>query len=428
MQNTLFILILVLSLTVYIKSDDAFAQIKSALYNFQNSINIEQSQADLRYKEDTAFCAKSIQTAQDTLANRTKDVNDITAHIKFVQNEITQTSNDKASRTARIQTNNATLERFKKERCENNLNYIKSLREHKSSIEIMKLLRGDLETYFTNWLKNPLEAKKIKSGAFIEKMTRFAHLFDEEHRNIFIQLVSSIKSMGADVKELNAKTNNYTTTRARNSTEIGTKHLDNNRSELLKLSSPEVVEAREYVIQLRTKTLAMIDALITHLEHSRKKLSEDEMLANEHFADYQASMLKENEYLTSKIVEDDKLLLSLNVELKTSQGQLARREALRVEAEENLKAIKKTCQEKEDYYVRENARRKNELSITATAINTYNGIVSKIQSRIASRVNSNISGEKYKSTDINEKHVVEYKDSVHSGLDNNNKIRNEVAY
>ena len=37
----------------------------------------------------------------------------------------------------------------------------------------MKLLRGDLETYFTNWLKNPLEAKKIKSGAFIEKMTRF---------------------------------------------------------------------------------------------------------------------------------------------------------------------------------------------------------------------------------------------------------------
>ena len=260
-------------------------------------------------------------------------------------------------------------------------------------------------------------------------MSRFAHLFDDKHRSIFIQLVQAIKSLGDNVTKLDAQTNDYTSTKARNANEIGTKHVDNTKGALLKLQSPQVLEAREYVLQLQSKTISMIDALIAHLEKSRKKLSEDEMLANEHFADFQAQMIKENVYLAEKIVEDDKKLLSLNVELKTSQGQLARREALRAEAEVSLKALKKTCQEKEDYNTRENARRKNELAITSTAINTYNSIVAKVQARIASRVNSNVAGAKsYKSDDINEKNVVEYKQSVHSGVDSNVKSRNQVAY
>ena len=427
--NTIF-LILVLSLSNIIKCDDAFTQIKSALYNFRDSISLEQNQADIRYKTELAWCTKSIQTAQDTLTQRTNDVNDIVAHIKFLQNEIAQTTTDKASRESRIKQNDSTLEKFKKERCENNLVYIKSLREHKSSIDIMKLLKDDLNAYFTAWLKNPLEARKMnKQPMFIEKMSRFAHLFDDKHRSIFIQLVQAIKSLGDNVTKLDAQTNDYTSTKARNANEIGTKHVDNTKGALLKLQSPQVLEAREYVLQLQSKTISMIDALIAHLEKSRKKLSEDEMLANEHFADFQAQMIKENVYLAEKIVEDDKKLLSLNVELKTSQGQLARREALRAEAEVSLKALKKTCQEKEDYNTRENARRKNELAITSTAINTYNSIVAKVQARIASRVNSNVAGAKsYKSDDINEKNVVEYKQSVHSGVDSNVKSRNQVAY
>ena len=77
------------------------------------------------------------------------------------------------------------------------------------------------------------------------------------------------------------------------------------------------------------KTLGMIDALIKHLNASRKKLSEDEMLANEHFADFQAQLIKENVYLNEKIVEDSKLILSLNVQLKKSKVQLVSREQLR---------------------------------------------------------------------------------------------------
>ena len=420
-MKSLFFIIFVLSLSNYIRADDAFAKIKSALYNFRDSISLEQSQAEIRYKAEFAWCTKNIQTAQNTLSQRTKDVNDISAHIKYLQNEIQQTINDKNSRVSRIKQNTLTLEKFKKERCENNLQYIKSLREHKSSIDIMKLLKADLDTYFTNWLKNPMQAKKLGAGAFIEKMSRFAHLFDDKHRNIFIQLVESMKSLGVDV-------NSYTKQKGRSSSEVGTKHVDNSRGELKKLLSPQVQEAREYVLSLRSKTIGMINALIAHLETSRKKLSEDEMLANEHFADFQAQMIKENVYLAEKIVEDDKLILNLQVQLRQSQGQYTRRELLRVESEENLKALRKTCQEKEEYNTRENARRKNELGITSNAITTYNNIVTKMQSRLSSRVNANFSGAKsYSSEDINEKNVAEYKKTVHSGVDGNVKSRNEVA-
>jgi len=172
----------------------------------------------------------------------------------------------------------------------------------------------------------------------------------------------------------------------------------------------------------------MIDALVKHLENSRRKLSEDEMLANEHFADFQAQMFKENAYLAEKVAEDNKLLLSLNVQLTKARGQHARRERLRVEAEENLRALQRQCKEKNDYYVRENTRRKNELNITANAINTYNGIVSRMQARIASRVSSNYSGAKqYQSKDINENNVVNYAPGVNSNVNSNVKDRNEVA-
>jgi peptidoglycan hydrolase CwlO-like protein len=430
MKTTVIFLIFVLCLSNYITAQDAFAKIKSALYNFRDSINTEQNDADLRHKSEVAWCTKAITYAQRTLTQRTKDVNDISAHIKYLQNEITQTTNDRNSRQNRIKQNNLTLERFKKERCENNLNYIKSLREHKESIDILKLLRGDLQTYFNNWLKNPTRANKLAASAFIEKMSRFAHLFDDEHRNIFIQLVESMKSLSkrGSVDALHKNVNAYTSTRSRTAGEVGTKHVDNNRGELKKLEAPAVVEAREYVIALRSKTLLMIDSLIKHLENSRRKLSEDEMLANEHFADFQAQMFKENAYLAEKVAEDNKLLLNLNVQLTKAQGQLARREKLRLEAEENLRALQRQCKEKNDYYTRENTRRKNELNITAKAINTYNGIVSRIQARIASRVSANYSGAKqYQSKDINENNVVSYAPNVDSSVGQNVRQRNQVA-
>lgn len=434
MKNTVFFLAFVLCLSNYATAQDAFGKIKTALYNFRDSISTEQNDADIRHKKEVAWCDENIAKAQATLTQRTKDVNDIAAHIKYLQNEITQTTNDKVSRQNRITQNNSTLARFKSERCENNLNYIKSLREHKESVDILKLLRGDLVTYFDTWMKNPTAAGKFATGAFIEKMSRFAHLFDDEHRQIFIQLVESMKDLASPVREarhvtLHKATDAYTATHARTSAQIGTKHIDNTRGELKKLEAPAVVEAREYVIQLRSKTLLMIDSLIKHLEASRKKLSEDEMLANEHFADFQAQMIKENNYLKEKIAEDVKLLLNLNVQLTKAKAQHTRRENLRREAEENLKALQRQCREKAEYYKKETARRKNELNITNSAIATYNKIVTSVQARIASRVSSNFSGAKhYNSKDINENNVVNYQGSVHSGVTANVKARNAVVF
>ena len=429
MKTTAFFVIFVLSLSNYITAQDAFAKIKTALYNFRDSINTEQNDANIRQKKEKAWCKASIAKAAATLAHRTKDVNDIAAHIKYLQNEIVETTKDKTSREGRIKQNNDTLEKFKKERCENNLNYVKSLREHKESIDILKLLRADLVTYFDNWLKNPTAAKKLSAGAFIEKMSRFAHLFDDEHRNIFIELVESMKSLATpNVKKLGDDTDAYTKTKGRTTTEIGTKHIDNTRGELKKLEAPAVVKAREYVLALRSKVLLLIDSLIKHLEESRKKLSEDELLANEHFADFQAQLIKENQFLADKIAEDVKLLLDLSSQLRKSQGQFDRRERLRVEAEENLKALRKQCAEKSAYFKKETARRTGELAITNNAIATYNKIITGIQARLASRVSSNFSGAKsYKSTDINEDNVAKFKGSVESGVGSNVKSRNEVV-
>jgi len=324
------------------------------------------------------------------------------------------------------------LERFKKERCDNNLNYIKSLREHKDSIDIMKLLRADLVSYFANVIKNPKEAKSL-AGGFIEKMSRFAHLFDDEHRAIFIQLVESIKSLNksdrsdADtVGDLDKETNRYTQTNERSNKEIGTGHVDNTQGELKKLESPGFVKAREYVLQLRSRTLAMIDALIKHLQESRKKLSDDEMLANEHFADFQAQLIKENIYLQEKIEEETKTLLSLAVQLRKSRTQLVTREQLREEAEENLKALKKQCNEKDAYFKKELARLQVELNTSKNSIRIFNTLMAKVSARLQSRVS--VKGNVYADKDVNEKEVRDYQGGVHKTVDVNTKNRNEVAY
>jgi len=121
-------------------------------------------------------------------------------------------------------------------------------------------------------------------------------------------------------------------------------------------------------------------------------------------------------------------LLNLNSQLTKSKGQYDRREKLRVEAQENLSALRKSCKAKNDYFKRENARRQNELAITNSAIKTYNDIVTRVQARIASRVSSNFAGSKsYKSSDINEKNVADYRGTVHSSLDANVKSRQEVV-
>jgi len=438
-------LIFVLSLSSYIKAQEAFSTIKTALANFRDSIIKEQLDADARNKKEVKWCNDVISKAQKVLDDRTKDVNDVTDHIKYLQNEIKETTNDMSSKQNRIKENNSTLHRFKKERCENNLHYIKTLREHKDTIDILKLLRKDIDDYFTNWLKNPQggsETAKAPAGghgpvvtstielpAFIEKLSRFAHLFDDEHRQIFIQLIKDVRLIQrGEVADLTAKTDDYTKVADRTVQEIGTGHVDNTKGELQKLETPGFVKARDYVLQLRTKVLGMIDNLIKHLNDSRKKLSEDEMLANEHFADFQSQMIKENKYLRQKIVEDQKHLVRLGVHLKKAQDQYTRREALREEAEETLKALQKKCNEKADYYARETKRRNGENVTAQKAMDKFNEIFNKISARTLQRTSSGFQGQTYAKTDLSAHNVVDYRSTADSSVDTGVKSRNQVVF
>jgi hypothetical protein len=432
MKSSIF-LVIVLSLYSIAQGQDAFAKIKSALYNFRDSIQEEQTHANVRFNREQAWCDSSIKKAQNILAYRTKDVKSVVGHINFLKNEITQTTNDLNSKKRRIVENTKTLERFKKERCENNLNYVKSLREHKESIDILKLLRGDLENYFQAWLKKPLKFGPVpNTQAFIEKLTRFSHLFDDSNRKVLIQLMESIKNLdkmdAPDVNSLYKNTDDYTKQSGRTSSQIGRGHVDNNRGELKKLASPGYLKAREFVLELRAKTLGMIDSLIKHLHASRRKLSDDELLANEHFADYQTQMLKENQILSEKVVVDQNTLLSLNVQLRKAQATYTRRERLRQQAVENLNALIKACREKEDYHKRETNRRTNELNTVRRALETYNKIITSVHARTLARTNQVFGGKKYSAEHINQDHVVNYAPNASKSLSSNQKEREEVVF
>jgi len=436
-MKTFIFLIVVLTLSHIHNADDAFSKISTALANFRDSITREQVNADARHKKEAAWCSSSIAAAVKVLDQRTQDVNDVKAHIAYLQNEQSETNKTVQSRLNRIAENNRTLERFKQERCNNNLNFIKSLREHKDAIDVMKLLRADLVTYFNTWLKNPENAALIQISdheslnlpMFMEKLTRFAHLFDDEHREVFIQLMEAVKTIESpsDWKALNNKTAEYTSVSDRNQSQIGTGHIDNTRGELKRLESPAFQKARQYVLDLQTKVLAMLDGLIKHLQDSRRKLSEDEMLANEHFADFQSQMIKENKYLVGKIKVERQYLLKLAVQLTESQAQYKRRETLRQEAEDALKTLRKICQEKEDFHAKESARRTRELAVANKAILLLKSIIAKLTARVMSRVSTNVSGGKYAKNDLSSDAVVGYKPTADTSLTGNLKVRSQVV-
>ena len=164
-SNALFYITL-LTFTCLINTQQVFDQVKTMLVNFKSDIQREQIDATNRFVAEEKYINEQIAKAIAVLAQRTKDVNDIKAHIVYLKNEITQTQKDIQSRKDRIAANARLLVQFKKERCENNLIFVKSLREHIEGIEVMGLLRGDIVEYF---------AGAVKKTAFLEKFEEFEY-------------------------------------------------------------------------------------------------------------------------------------------------------------------------------------------------------------------------------------------------------------
>ena len=197
MKSTALFLIL-LSFICYVRSQQVFDQVKSLLSNFRGDIQAEEVAASARCAREDKWVVIQINLAIAKLARRTKDVNDLKAHIKFLENEISETTNAITSRQNRIAANLRLLEQFKKERCENNLLFVKSLREHIEGIEVMSLLRSDIVAYF--------RSKSKKSAVFLEKFAEFEHLLDEENKLVLSQLKTKLAKM-PNYSALGAKTN-----------------------------------------------------------------------------------------------------------------------------------------------------------------------------------------------------------------------------
>jgi len=373
------------------------------------------------------------------LAHRTKDVNDLKAHIKWLENEISETGKAIKSRQDRIAANKLLLAKFKKERCENNLLFVKSLREHIEGIEVMSLLRADIVAYFQKKAKNPW-----KPVEFFEKFSEFEHLLDEEHKLVLAQLKKKVKGKKVkavfkkrwakmqarekNVDELGRKTDEYSKQRARTAAETGTGHVDNRRAELKRLATPGYENLSLFLTKLEKKVLAMIDSLILHLKNSRDALTKNELKAAEDFAIFQKNMFKENRFLKAKIGRLQAHLVDLKTQLNKANQQLVRREKLRKEAEAQLAYFRRMKAEKDAYCKKEHARRVTELANVANAENIFSNVLNKLSARVRIRTQTKVEGKKYSAREKYEKAVAKARKGTETGLEARVKVRSAVVF
>ena len=380
-MRTTVLFLTILALTSFASSQKAFDQVKNLLVNFQADIVKEQSDADVRNTSDSADCTSKISDGVKLVSDRQKDVDDLTTHISWLSNEQTESQKDKQSRADRIVANNQLLDDFKKQRCDNNLLFVKQLREHMEAIDIMILLKQDINQYFVSKSSNV-------NGAFIERFSEFSHLLSNEKRQVFTQLASSVKQL-PDVTALTDKTNANTSTIAG---QIGTGHVDNSQGELKALATNSYDDSNTFNAATNVKIIAMIDGLVAHLKESRDNLTKNEIKASEDFALFQSNMEKENIHLQEKIDELIKTIADLTNQINVANAQLVKRQALLEDAKTTLSTYRRICKEKSDYYNNETARRTTELTTVGQATTIFNNVLANLSARVIDRANQDKAG------------------------------------
>lgn len=408
----------------------AFDEVHNAVNNFKESIVKEQVDEAERYNKEKEWCRVETENARRILAQRQKDVDDIQEHIEFLENERQESIKDQQTREERIRHNTELLEKFKKERCDANLLFVKSLREHMEAIKVLQLLRSDIDAYF--------EAKSKESNAeinssFIERFAEFSHLLDERRTLVFTQLQQNFEFLKHDdINRINtdntANVNTATSATARTEQEIGVGHVDNDRAKLKKLDTPEWVSKEEYAKSLREKVLAMIDHLVEHLKESRKVLTKDEIQAAEDFAIFQTNINKENKHLEKTIEALKVKIQELNDQISHAEKQLQQREVLRDQAQNVLNNILQTCKEKEEYHEREVARMADELETVKEAIEIFDNLMENISARVRDRTNANIEERTYSPENANTSEVLNIKAETNAALSSRVGSRNEVVF
>lgn len=426
----IFVVALLCSHTFSTSVKGAFDEVNNAINNFKESIANEQVDETERYNKEKEWCRVEIDNARRILEQRQKDVDDVKEHIDFLENERDESVKDQQTREERIKQNTSLLEKFKKERCDANLLFVKSLREHMEAIKVLQLLRSDIEAYYQ--AKNKDSNAEVNS-AFIERFAEFSHLLDERRTLVFTQLQQNFEYLKHDdINRINtensANVNAATKVAVRTSDEIGAGHVDNDKAKLKKLDTPDFVNKEEYARSLREKVLAMIDHLIEHLKESRKVLTKDEIQAAEDFAIFQTNINKENKHLEKTIEALKAKILQLNDQITHAEKQLVQRENLRDQAKNVLNNLVQTCKEKDEYHEKEVSRMAEELEAVEEAIKVYDGLMENISARVRARANSNIEGKTYSPENSNTAEVVNIKEETNAALSSRVESRNEVVF
>jgi septal ring factor EnvC (AmiA/AmiB activator) len=399
----------------------AFDTVNNLLVNFRGGIVQEQHDADLRNARDEAQCAKDIAAAVAKVAARQHDVDSLKAHIKYLENELTQHKIDLKTREDRLVANANLLASFKKQRCDNNLLFVKELREHMEGIDILGLLRNDINDYFLK-----------KSGkvhhSFIERFSEFSHLLNEQHKQIFVELsnsVTNLPNIEQTVDALGHRVDASTAQKERTAAQVGVQHVDNNKGALKKLDHVAWEGTAVYTDKLHKRVIEMIDGLVIHLKESRNQLIQNEIKAAEDFAIFQTNMEKENEHLRNTIIELKAQITDLTNQLNVSNVQLEKREKLLRDAQHEEAEIRRICREKKEYYQHESARRTGELSTVDEATKIFKNLA-HLSKRVKNRANNLNAGAAVGEHEI--KAVVTDEHSISTANAARVKSRNEVVF
>jgi uncharacterized protein YukE len=96
-------------------------------------------------------------------------------------------------------------------------------------------------------------------------------------------------------------------------------------------------------------------------------------------------MERENEYLKDKIKELIKAIEDFGNQINIGNGQLSKLKQLLDEANRELEEQKKKCEDQDDYYKRETARRTSELKTVGNAKDIFENILQKLSARVKDR-------------------------------------------
>jgi len=385
-MKTTVIFLTLLALSSVISAQNAFSQVKNLINNLTKDIVDEQKNADVRNEKDTKKCSKDIQEAIDKVNSRQKDVEDLEKHIKWLEHEKSENEKDLATRKERVAANEKMLAEFKKQRCDNNLLFVKQLREHMEAVDLLEMLKKDVNEYFAQ-----KKAGKV-NASFIERFAEFSHLLADNDKQVLVQITQAVNTL-PDVNKLNENVQASTSTKARTAEEVGTGHVDNAQDALKALDHVEWKSTDVYFDELHKKLIVMIDGLVAHLKNSRDELIKNEIKAAEDFAVFQSNVEKENEYLRTKILEIENTIKDLENQINIANGQLAKRKVLHQEAIVELENIERICKEKEEYYKNETARRNGEIKTIGEAQRLFDNILNNLSQRVKERADNINSGQ-----------------------------------